>query len=140
MNNTQTGAALLIDEVQTGGGPTGKIWCHEHFDLPEAPDIVTFSKKMLTGGYFCKEEFRRPEVMADVQRLLNQENSHSRVSFRVVAVQAPGCHKAARGGEGRANISRHSLRIVASNSGTRWLESRKRLIVARRIGVSSCVG
>ncbi|KAG0730260.1 4-aminobutyrate aminotransferase, mitochondrial [Chionoecetes opilio] len=57
----RTGAALLIDEVQTGGGPTGKIWCHEHFDLPEAPDIVTFSKKMLTGGYFCKEEFRPPQ-------------------------------------------------------------------------------
>ncbi|KAG7164117.1 4-aminobutyrate aminotransferase-like, partial [Homarus americanus] len=54
----RTGAALLIDEVQTGGGPTGKIWCHEHFDFPEAPDIVTFSKKMMTGGYYLKEEFR----------------------------------------------------------------------------------
>jgi len=54
----RTDAALLIDEVQTGGGPTGKMWCHEHFDLPEAPDFVTFSKKMLTGGYYMKEEFR----------------------------------------------------------------------------------
>lgn len=54
----QTGAAFLIDEVQTGGGPTGKMWCHEHFNLPEAPDIVTFSKKMLTGGYYFKEEFK----------------------------------------------------------------------------------
>lgn len=52
------GGALLMDEVQTGGGPTGKIWCHEYFNLPEAPDLVTFSKKMLTGGYYCKEEFR----------------------------------------------------------------------------------
>lgn len=57
-DHLQTGAALLIDEVQTGGGPTGKMWCHEYFDLPEAPDVVTFSKKMLTGGYYCKEEFR----------------------------------------------------------------------------------
>ncbi|XP_045128401.1 4-aminobutyrate aminotransferase, mitochondrial-like [Portunus trituberculatus] len=57
----RTGAALLIDEVQTGGGPTGKMWCHEHFDLPEAPDVVTFSKKMLTGGYYIKEEFRPPQ-------------------------------------------------------------------------------
>ena len=40
----------LVDEVQTGGGPTGKMWAHEHFNLREAPDIVTFSKKMLTGG------------------------------------------------------------------------------------------
>jgi len=48
----------LIDEVQTGGGPTGKMWCHEWFDLPEAPDIVTFSKKMLTGGLYHKPDLR----------------------------------------------------------------------------------
>lgn len=46
------GAGLLIDEVQTGGGPTGKMWCHEHFDLETPPDIVTFSKKMITGGFY----------------------------------------------------------------------------------------
>lgn len=44
--------ALLIDEVQTGGGPTGKFWCHEHFDLPSPPDFVTFSKKMQLGGFY----------------------------------------------------------------------------------------
>lgn len=48
----KNGVALLIDEVQTGGGPTGKIWCHEHFNLEGPPDIVTFSKKMQLGGYF----------------------------------------------------------------------------------------
>lgn len=48
----------LIDEVQTGGGPTGKMWCHEWFDLEEAPDIVTFSKKMLTGGLYYKPELK----------------------------------------------------------------------------------
>ncbi|XP_021963765.1 probable 4-aminobutyrate aminotransferase, mitochondrial [Folsomia candida] len=52
------GVALLIDEVQTGGGPTGKMWGHEHFNLPETPDIVTFSKKMQTGGFYHKPEFR----------------------------------------------------------------------------------
>ncbi|XP_050436983.1 4-aminobutyrate aminotransferase, mitochondrial [Adelges cooleyi] len=50
-------AGYLIDEVQTGGGPTGKMWCHEHFDLDTSPDIVTFSKKMQTGGYYLKTEF-----------------------------------------------------------------------------------
>ena len=54
----QNGAALIIDEVQTGGGPSGKFWCHEHFDLPEPADFVTFSKKMLTGGYYSLPEFR----------------------------------------------------------------------------------
>ncbi|XP_039292779.1 4-aminobutyrate aminotransferase, mitochondrial [Nilaparvata lugens] len=51
------GAALLIDEVQTGGGPTGKMWCHEHFNLDTPPDVVTFSKKMQLGGYYLKPEF-----------------------------------------------------------------------------------
>ena len=23
----------VMDEVQTGGGPTGKMWAHEHFNL-----------------------------------------------------------------------------------------------------------
>ncbi|KAK0074912.1 hypothetical protein PV325_007643 [Microctonus aethiopoides] len=50
------GAALLIDEVQTGGGPTGKMWCHEHFNLDSPPDIVTFSKKMQMGGYYHSKE------------------------------------------------------------------------------------
>lgn len=51
------GAALLIDEVQTGGGPTGKMWCHEHFNLDSPPDIVTFSKKMQLGGYYHSKDF-----------------------------------------------------------------------------------
>ncbi|XP_055625580.1 4-aminobutyrate aminotransferase, mitochondrial [Toxorhynchites rutilus septentrionalis] len=46
------GSALLMDEVQTGGGPTGKLWCHEHFNLETPPDVVTFSKKMQLGGYY----------------------------------------------------------------------------------------
>lgn len=54
----RNGVALLIDEVQTGGGPTGKFWCHEWFNLDGPPDIVTFSKKMQLGGYYHKAEFR----------------------------------------------------------------------------------
>ncbi|XP_066916482.1 4-aminobutyrate aminotransferase, mitochondrial-like [Clytia hemisphaerica] len=49
--------AFIVDEVQTGGGPSGKFWAHEHWDLPEAPDMVTFAKKLLIGGYYYKEEF-----------------------------------------------------------------------------------
>ncbi|XP_019866983.1 4-aminobutyrate aminotransferase, mitochondrial [Aethina tumida] len=51
-------AGFLIDEVQTGAGATGKMWCHEYFNLESPPDIVTFSKKMLTGGYFHSIEQR----------------------------------------------------------------------------------
>lgn len=53
--------AFICDEVQTGGGPTGKFWAHEHWGLDVPPDIVTFSKKLLTGGYFYREEFRPRE-------------------------------------------------------------------------------
>merc|ERR1712223_599459 len=49
---------LLMDEGQTGGGSTGKMWCHEHFDLEHGPDAVTFSKKMLSGGIYHKKTLR----------------------------------------------------------------------------------
>ncbi|XP_054162678.1 4-aminobutyrate aminotransferase, mitochondrial-like [Oppia nitens] len=55
---TKNGVAFIIDEVQTGGGPTGKMWAHEHFNLDDSPDIVTFSKKLQIGGFFYKKPFR----------------------------------------------------------------------------------
>ncbi len=38
---------LMIDEVQTGNGRTGKLYCYEHFGLE--PDIITTAKG-LAGG------------------------------------------------------------------------------------------
>ncbi|XP_015273050.1 PREDICTED: 4-aminobutyrate aminotransferase, mitochondrial, partial [Gekko japonicus] len=52
------GCGFLVDEVQTGGGCTGKFWAHEHWGLDDPADVLSFSKKMLTGGFFHKEEFR----------------------------------------------------------------------------------
>ncbi|XP_031567513.1 4-aminobutyrate aminotransferase, mitochondrial-like [Actinia tenebrosa] len=52
------GTAFIVDEVQTGCGATGKFWAHEYWNLETPPDIVTFSKKMSTGGYYQKAEFR----------------------------------------------------------------------------------
>ncbi|CAF1330480.1 unnamed protein product [Adineta steineri] len=54
----QNNAALVIDEVQTGLGATGKFWAHEHFSLPDSPDIVTYAKKFQAAGYFAKAEFQ----------------------------------------------------------------------------------
>lgn len=53
---------FIIDEVQTGCGATGKFWAHEHFNLSDSPDIVSFSKKMLTGGFYKKVTFKPKEV------------------------------------------------------------------------------
>jgi ornithine--oxo-acid transaminase len=42
------GTLLVMDEVQTGLGRTGRFFCHEHWGL--RPDIITISKA-LSGGY-----------------------------------------------------------------------------------------
>lgn len=49
---------MIVDEVQTGVGATGKFWAHDHWDLPSPPDMVTFSKKAQTAGYY----FGNPEL------------------------------------------------------------------------------
>lgn len=49
---------LIVDEVQTGVGATGKFWAHDHWELPSPPDMVTFSKKAQTAGFY----FGNPEL------------------------------------------------------------------------------
>lgn len=49
---------MIVDEVQTGVGATGKFWAHDHWDLETPPDMVTFSKKAQTAGYY----FGNPEL------------------------------------------------------------------------------
>ncbi len=43
------GAQLILDEVQTGLGRTGKLWAFEHYDI--IPDIVILGKG-LSGGIY----------------------------------------------------------------------------------------
>ena len=51
---------FIVDEVQTGVGATGKFWAHDHWNLESPPDIVTFSKKAQTAGYYYSNPALRP--------------------------------------------------------------------------------
>ena len=53
------GALLILDEVQTGWGRTGRLWGFEHFGL--TPDIVVLGKGMSGGLYpITATVIRRP--------------------------------------------------------------------------------
>lgn len=56
------GIIFIVDEVQTGGGITGKMWAHEHWELSNPPDIVSFSKRTQIAGYFLKPHLRPKEA------------------------------------------------------------------------------
>jgi L-lysine 6-transaminase len=43
-------AMLIIDEVQTGIGLTGKMWGHQHY---VEPDMIAFGKKTQVCGFLC---------------------------------------------------------------------------------------
>jgi 4-aminobutyrate aminotransferase / (S)-3-amino-2-methylpropionate transaminase len=57
------GVALIVDEVQTGAGATGRFWAHEAWELPEPPDAVTFSKKMQLGGFYHRDDLLPAEPL-----------------------------------------------------------------------------
>ncbi|KAK2068409.1 hypothetical protein P8C59_003048 [Phyllachora maydis] len=54
------GVLLIVDEVQTGVGATGRFWAHEHWNLATPPDMVTFSKKAQAAGFYYGDPALRP--------------------------------------------------------------------------------
>ena len=46
----QYGAFFMVDEVQTGLGACGNVWCHEAWDLPTPPDFVPLYQRGSEGG------------------------------------------------------------------------------------------
>jgi len=64
-------ALLVFDEVQTGGGATGKWWCHQHWDV--VPDICVFGKKTQICGIMASR--RMDEAEGHVFRTSSRINS-----------------------------------------------------------------
>lgn len=62
---------LIMDEVQTGIGLTGKFWAHEHFDI--RPDIISFGKKTQVCGILASR--RVDEVDGNVFKEPSRINS-----------------------------------------------------------------
>ena len=52
----ELGIYMIVDEVQTGVGVSGKMWAHEHWNLASPPDFVTFAKKMISCGAYHRPE------------------------------------------------------------------------------------
>lgn len=50
---------LIFDEVQTGVGLTGKMWCHQHFGVQ--PDMIAFGKKTQVCGFLCSKRIDEVE-------------------------------------------------------------------------------
>lgn len=61
----------IVDEIQTGMGLTGKLWCHQHFDFK--PDILCFGKKTQVCGIMVGK--RVDEVEDNVFKVSSRINS-----------------------------------------------------------------
>jgi len=60
---------LIFDEVQTGAGMTGKMWCYEHFGM--APDIVAFGKKTQVCGIMASNRLNEVDSVFKVPSRIN---------------------------------------------------------------------
>lgn len=60
---------LIFDEVQTGVGITGKMWCHQHFGVE--PDIMSFGKKTQVCGVMASNRINDVDNVFKVSSRIN---------------------------------------------------------------------
>jgi L-lysine 6-transaminase len=61
--------ALILDEVQTGVGLTGKFWAYQHTGI--TPDIIAFGKKMQVCGILASERINEVDGVFKVPGRIN---------------------------------------------------------------------
>ena len=69
---------LIYDEVQSGGGITGKMWAHQHYGDDCQPDIISFGKKTQVCGIFASNRLNEVEghVFEESSRLNSTWGGH----------------------------------------------------------------
>jgi L-lysine 6-transaminase len=60
---------LIVDEVQTGMGTTGRWWAYQHFDFE--PDLLCFGKKMQVCGFLAGRRLDEVESVFKVSSRIN---------------------------------------------------------------------
>jgi len=78
----ERGALFIADEVQTGLGRTGRMWCHQHDSL--SPDIVVTGKGLSGGVYPITATL----MTAEVHRVFDE---HPFVHISTFGGAEPGC-------------------------------------------------
>ena len=66
------GMLLVVDEIQTGVGRTGRFWGHQHFDV--TPDVVITAKGLASG--FPLSAFGAPRALMERGRLGSQGGTY----------------------------------------------------------------
>jgi 4-aminobutyrate aminotransferase / (S)-3-amino-2-methylpropionate transaminase len=49
---------FIVDETRTGVGSTGKMWGHEHWNLADPADIVSFGGKAGISGFYSTLDYQ----------------------------------------------------------------------------------
>jgi len=49
---------FIVDETRTGVGSTGKMWGHEHWNLSDPADIVSFGGKAGISGFYSTLDYQ----------------------------------------------------------------------------------
>lgn len=97
---TKHGIGFICDEVQTGMAISGRFWAHDYWNLDKSPDIVTFAKKMITGGFYFSDDIKWKEGYRIFNTWMSDPSKFPILEHTLDVVRSEGlAERAARVGE-----------------------------------------